>query len=165
MSTQHRIRFICLISIVCIIIDQSTKWLAISHLKSQPVTSYLGDFFRLGYSENTGAFLSLGASLPPATRTLIFTGMVSVLLITFVVYVLKSQDLNRKAIFAAALIVSGGISNLIDRIFNNGAVIDFLNVGIGPVRTGIFNIADMAIMLGVFLFFFNQAEPSPSKAA
>jgi signal peptidase II len=31
------------------------------------------------------------------------------------------------------------------------AVIDFMNLGIGPLRTGIFNVADMAIMLGVGL--------------
>jgi len=33
-----------------------------------------------------------------------------------------------------------------------GSVIDFLNVGIGPIRTGIFNVADMAIMAGIGIF-------------
>ena len=46
-----------------------------------------------------------------------------------------------------ALFVAGGTSNLLDRIAY-GKVIDFMNVGLGPVRTGIFNVADMAIMLG-----------------
>jgi signal peptidase II len=46
-----------------------------------------------------------------------------------------------------ALFVAGGASNLLDRILY-GTVIDFMNVGIGPLRTGIFNVADMAIMLG-----------------
>jgi signal peptidase II len=50
-----------------------------------------------------------------------------------------------------ALATSGGIGNLIDRITNEGRVIDFVSVGIGPVRTGIFNVADMAIMAGVVL--------------
>jgi signal peptidase II len=40
------------------------------------------------------------------------------------------------------------MSNLADRMAI-GSVIDFLNVGIGPVRTGIFNVADMAIMAGI----------------
>ena len=44
--------------------------------------------------------------------------------------------------------VAGGTSNLVDRIAY-GMVIDFVNVGVGPVRTGIFNVADVAIMLGV----------------
>jgi signal peptidase II len=46
-----------------------------------------------------------------------------------------------------ALFIAGGTSNLLDRI-TYGMVIDFMNVGIGPLRTGIFNVADMAIMLG-----------------
>lgn len=46
-----------------------------------------------------------------------------------------------------ALFLGGGVSNLLDRLIH-GTVIDFMNVGIGPLRTGIFNVADMAIMLG-----------------
>jgi signal peptidase II len=46
------------------------------------------------------------------------------------------------------MFLAGGLSNLIDRI-TLGSVIDFMNVGVGPVRTGIFNVADVAIMAGV----------------
>jgi signal peptidase II len=46
-----------------------------------------------------------------------------------------------------ALFVAGGASNWIDRVAR-GSVVDFLNVGVGPVRTGVFNVADVAIMLG-----------------
>ena len=46
------------------------------------------------------------------------------------------------------LFVGGGVSNLLDRIIH-GAAVDFMNVGIGPLRTGIFNVAAVAIMLGV----------------
>ena len=51
------------------------------------------------------------------------------------------------------LLIAGGLGNLIDRLVY-GYVTDFLNVGIGSLRTGIFNVADMAIMLGVGLLFF-----------
>ncbi len=53
--------------------------------------------------------------------------------------------------FAASLIFSGGVSNLIDRFAHNGYVIDFLNLGVGSLRTGIFNVADIAIALGALL--------------
>ena len=53
-------------------------------------------------------------------------------------------------LLGAALIVSGGAPNWIDRVAT-GSVIDFLNVGIGPLRTGIFNVADVAILGGVGL--------------
>ena len=54
------------------------------------------------------------------------------------------------ALIGMALFVAGGSSNLLDRL-TRGSVIDFMNVGIGPLRTGIFNVADVAIMLGVGL--------------
>jgi signal peptidase II len=61
------------------------------------------------------------------------------------------------------LIFSGGISNLYDRVLNNDAVIDFLNVGIGSLRTGIFNVADMANMLSIFLLLFIKDKEADSK--
>src|SRR4030095_6814365 len=48
----------------------------------------------------------------------------------------------------AWLVIAGGASNWIDRVVR-GSVVDFMNVGIGPLRTGIFNVADVAIMVGV----------------
>jgi signal peptidase II len=42
-------------------------------------------------------------------------------------------------------------------------VIDFLNVGIGSLRTGIFNVADMAIMLGVFLLLFAKDKKAVTE--
>ena len=57
---------------------------------------------------------------------------------------------SRLAAAGLLLFVAGGMSNLIDRIAM-GSVIDFLNIGIGPFRTGIFNVADVAIMAGVAL--------------
>jgi signal peptidase II len=61
------------------------------------------------------------------------------------------------------LIFSGGISNLYDRVLNNGTVIDFLNVGIGSLRTGIFNVADMTNMLSIFLLLFIKDKKADSK--
>ena len=56
---------------------------------------------------------------------------------------------------AFSLVAAGGIGNLIDRIFRQGRVVDFMNMGITvnqfPLRTGIFNVADVAIMAGLFL--------------
>ena len=134
--------------------DQVTKYTAKHYLEGQRSFSYLWDMFRLGYAENTGAFLSLGSGLPDTVRTLIFTGLAGVFLVFFAIYLLRTKEISRLAMIAGSLIVAGGIGNLIDRIFNDGAVIDFLNVGIGNLRTGIFNVADMSIMAGIFLFLF-----------
>jgi signal peptidase II len=50
-------------------------------------------------------------------------------------------------LLGVSLLLAGGTSNWIDRVIR-GSVVDFLNVGVGSLRTGVFNVADMAIMLG-----------------
>jgi signal peptidase II len=65
-----------------------------------------------------------------------------------------------------ALFVAGGISNWIDRA-TNGSVVDFLNIGVGWLRTGVFNVADVAIMLGAGIFVLaelrrNARKPPPT---
>ena len=143
---------------ICIVFDQITKYTAKHYLEGQGVYSFIGDTFRLGYSENTGAFLGLGSSLPEHIRTLIFSGLVALFLLAFLIYIIKSTSISKIGVIAGALIISGGLSNLIDRLVNNGAVIDFMNLGIGSLRTGIFNVADMAIMLGAFILIFNKSD-------
>ena len=128
--------------------DQVSKHVASTHLMDGR-QSYLGDSLRLEYSENTGAFLSLGAGLPWWARTTLFSAGTGVLLIGCVVAAF-TRRLKGMALLGLWLLFAGGFSNLVDRVVH-GRVVDFLNVGIGPVRTGIFNVADMAIMLGVAL--------------
>ncbi len=60
------------------------------------------------------------------------------------------------------LFVASDLSNLIDRVAM-GSVIDFINVGIGSFRTGIFNIADVAIMAGAALLLAEQYRSRPSS--
>jgi signal peptidase II len=66
---------------------------------------------------------------------------------------------------AMALIASGGVGNLWDRFARGGSVVDFLNLGVGPVRTGILNIADLAIVAGaVFLALSDRTSARPAPA-
>ncbi len=55
-----------------------------------------------------------------------------------------------------ALIIGGGIGNLIDRLLRNGSVSDFMNMGVGRLRTGIFNFADLFLIAGVVTFALVQ---------
>jgi signal peptidase II len=65
---------------------------------------------------------------------------------------------------AVVLLLAGGIGNLIDRLFHGGLVIDFLNVGIGPLRTGIFNVADVAIMAGFGILILYRGPSADASA-
>ena len=55
------------------------------------------------------------------------------------------------SLLAAILFISGGASNWLDRA-TRGNVIDSMNLGIGPLRTGIFNAADVSILAGAAVF-------------
>jgi len=153
MSIIKRVLIILLVGLGAIGCDQSSKHWASNHLQNTGTTSYLGDSVRIGYTENKGAFLGLGKDLPEHVRYLIFTVLVGVFLAAFLIYMLFSKSISLYPLIGFALIFSGGVSNHFDRATNNGAVVDFLNLGIGPLRTGVFNIADVAIMLGALIFF------------
>ena len=147
MTTKIGIRLVLLLAIGATIgCDHVTKHVAATRLSEAPSQSFLADTFRLEYAENTGGFLSLGADWPRGVRTAIFGAGNAFLLALFLVAMRRSWP--TRTLLGAALLVGGGASNLLDRMIH-GTVIDFMNVGIGPLRTGIFNVADMAIMLGV----------------
>ncbi|HRK80071.1 MAG TPA: signal peptidase II [Saprospiraceae bacterium] len=131
-------------------LDRWTKLLAIEHLKDQPMRDVAGRFFQLVFVENTGAFLSFGAGFPDAVKLIVLTIMPSVLLGALLLYTLFSTQLNTWQVIAFSLISGGGISNLFDRI-TEGKVVDFMIMGIGALRTGVFNTADVCIMIGLFM--------------
>ena len=119
---------------------------------------------RFEYAENPGGFLSFGAGWSPETRFWIFTVIVSVMLLGILIFALRiSNQTPLLTVIAVALVMGGGLSNLIDRILNEGRVVDFIQVGIGVLRTGVFNIADMAIMTGLGLILLANLQNSASS--
>ncbi len=158
MEVYKRIFIVCLITISCVGCDQSTKILAAKYLPKAKVYSYFNDIFRFSYTENTGAFLGLGNNFSIETRFWFFIVLVGAFLFGLLAYLIMNSKQHLSSLVAFSLIFSGGLSNFYDRVVNNGAVIDFLNIGIGSFRTGIFNVADMAIMLGIFLLFVAHSK-------
>jgi signal peptidase II len=145
--TRIGVRLVLLMAIGATIgCDRVTKHVAATTLSERPGRSFLADTFRLEYVENTGAFLGVGADWPVAVRTAVFGVGNGLLLVALTVSAMRGRW-PRRALLGVALFVAGGASNLLDRI-TDGMVIDFMNVGIGSLRTGIFNVADMAIMIG-----------------
>ncbi|WP_339724524.1 signal peptidase II [uncultured Paraglaciecola sp.] len=163
MSNLKRVQMIVVICLISIGIDQGTKWYASEYLPKFEMTSYWGDLLRIGYIENTGAFLGMGSGMSDSAKFWIFVCAVGLILAALFIYILRTKTHTAFGLSSLILIFSGGISNFYDRALNNGAVIDFLNIGIGTLRTGIFNVADMAIMLGVFLLLFAKDKTAESK--
>jgi signal peptidase II len=134
--------------------DRVTKHAASAYLAGTPDRSFLSDTIRVSYVENTGGFLSLGADLPAIARDAVFTVATGTALMALLVLTLR-RKYTGSAELGLVLFIAGGASNWIDRVLR-GSVVDFLNMGIGPLRTGVFNMADVAIMLGVGLFVLGE---------
>jgi signal peptidase II len=108
---------------------------------------------------------SIGDSLPAPWRTAIFSFCCSIGIAALLLYALFAVHLRGIQMLALSLVIAGGVGNLIDG-WTLGYSTDFLNLGIGPIRTGIFNVADVAIMSGCFLIFWTQrGKPSAIKDA
>jgi len=78
------------------------------------------------------------------------------------------RGLTSSVVVALSLILSGGVGNIIDRLSHDGRVVDFMNMGIGAgrwsLRTGIFNVADLAIVGGLLLLVcFEYFRPRREK--
>lgn len=168
MTKTKRLKHIVFLVLVVVALDQGSKYLAIQLLSGKDVISLMNDWVRFLLAENRGGFLSLGAALPEGVRRAIFLPITALLLLVFFLYTLYDKKMDRLILTASALIIGGGLGNLLDRGFREGIVIDFVNVGVGSLRTGIFNIADMAVLGGCIILFYalfmqGQKTHSPKK--
>jgi len=162
MRSLTRVTVVLLTLLGCVGCDQASKSVARTFLNPERTESLLHDVLRLQLTENPGAFLSLGASLSEHFRFVLLTAAPGALLVGLVLAALFAKRLNHWRAGALALIAGGGASNLLDRLLDAGRVTDFLNVGIGPLRTGIFNMADMAILGGAMLLTLSHRTATES---
>lgn len=151
MPRPLRLAYVGIIMGACIALDQITKVIAQRTLRFGPMHTFLGDTFRLLYVENPGAMLGFGSAWPDSIRFWFLTVLPGLLLLALLAYLFWHPELNRIQLIALSLIGGGGVSNIIDRILYDGLVVDFMNMGIGDLRTGIFNVADVMIMAGMAL--------------
>ncbi|MCA4965863.1 signal peptidase II [Pseudomonas sp. Y24-6] len=158
MEQIARIRlFAVLTGIVFIAVDQLVKLLALHSLQM--------DSFRFGSSVawldvalslNPGAFLSLGAGLAPGIKQLIFILGVGAVVCWAIWWAFSHWTQSPRKAAALYFIALGGASNLIDRVFREGHVVDYLILNLGSVHTGVFNIADIAIMAGAAVLIVSE---------
>lgn len=151
MSRKNRLVLAGILILATLACDRYTKALAVEKLRFSFPVSLFGGLVRLEYAENTGGFLSLGASLPPVAHFTIFILAVAVFLTVVGMILVRSARLGALEVVGLSLVGAGGLGNLWDRLFHDGTVVDFLLVGYRGVQTGIFNVADIAITTGVIL--------------
>lgn len=161
MNLAKRIVLTVIVLISCVGCDQASKSVAQSLLSETDVWSFWGDTVRLQLAHNHGAFLGLGSSFPEVLRDGLFSLGVAGMLIALLGYILFSKSASPSSILAYALLLAGGLGNLIDRLIYGGYVVDFINMGIGPIRTGVFNVADVVAVVGALILFTGM--PSANK--
>ncbi len=162
---MHRLLLVSLVLAGTVGCDQATKQLAVSELRGERGHSLLGGLFTLGYVENPGAFLSMFADLSPTARTWLLTGGVGLMLVGLLVYTLATRGLPKLQVLAFALFIGGGLGNWIDRLTNDGRVVDFMSLGVGRLRTGVFNVADLAIVAGLVVLLVSVRRDGVQTAA
>ena len=144
--------------------DQGTKYVARLQLEGKQPMVLVHPLLVLRYVEYGGAFLSLGAGLPRPVRTISFIAFPLLVLGGMIAYLLRRGGVGWGTLVGFSLIVGGGAGNLIDRLLREGRVGDFIMIGVGAIRTGIFNFADISVLAGCVVLLFNPGkEKLPSS--
>jgi signal peptidase II len=141
--------------------DQISKNIVRQRLDYNEQVSLIKNYLTLTKVENTGAFLSIGRSLPNPLKILLLTIFPVVVLGIALFYLLTKNKISNLTVIGICFIVGGGIGNIYDRIVY-GSVTDFLHIDFVIFETGVFNMADVSIMIGMFTIlldsFYNQTK-------
>lgn len=136
-------------------LDRITKYIAIEHLKNKMPINIFNNLIILVYAENTGAFLSFGSNWNIYIKYIILLIIPIIVCIFGLIYLMIKEEKFYRIIILSS-IIGGGIGNLADRLCNNFTVIDFINFGIGNIRTGILNIADISVTFGIIILLIYE---------
>ena len=143
--------------------DQATKHFARAGLTQWQSSPLAGGLIELTLAENPGTFLSLGASLPEPLRGALLTFGIGIGLACLLAYLVRNPALRWSSFLALSLVWAGGTSNLVDRFSRKGLVTDFILLRLGPFHTGIFNLADMAIVAGIIILAASSFRTTKSE--
>lgn len=127
------------IAVGVIAIDQLTKILIRANFALGETLPVIGDFCRLTYVRNTGTAFSMFQN-----NHMVTIGLTTVLLVVCLLFMIIEWRRGSRAVsLSVTLVLAGGVSNLLDRLIM-GYVTDMISIG----RFAIFNVADMAVVIG-----------------
>lgn len=160
---QSKDQLLIILSILVFIVfsDQYTKSLAATYLVREEPVSICSGAIVFSFVENSSGFLGIVRELPEPVQYFLLNICVTLILLYCIYYLFSGKSCSTRRTISLAVITGGGMSNLLDRFINNGRVIDFLQIEIGPVKTGIMNLADIYILAGSFLLGFLILSTDP----
>lgn len=142
--------------------DQISKNIVRSKISDYEHISIIKDRFTLTKVENSGAFLSLGDEMPYFLRLLILNALPALFLGYGLYYLFSRNNLNSSTQIALCFLIGGGIGNLYDRILH-GSVTDFMHMDFYIFQTGVFNFADISIMIGIGFLLLQSIKGNITK--
>jgi signal peptidase II len=149
------------VSAAVIALDLATKaW--VSAVFAPGETHAVTPFFNMVLMYNTGAAFSILANAGGWQRW--FFTLVTVVISTVIVVMLRRQRGERSVSFALALVLGGALGNLYDRL-TLGHVVDFIQLHAAGYYWPSFNVADSAISVGVALLIWDSLRGGGAKAA
>ena len=144
--------------------DQVSKSIVRQKIDYNQEISVIGNYLTLTKVENTGAFLSLGNSLPHVLYIILMIFLPLIVLGYALYYLLTSNNLSKLLIFGICLLIGGGLGNIYDRILY-GSVTDFLHFNFAIFHTGIVNMADISVTIGflilIYVLYINRSRLTP----
>ena len=137
--------------VVIVALDQWSKWAIKTSFNLYQSKPIIQDLLHFTYVTNDG--MAFGLSFPGGKHVLL---IMTILLTGFIVgFLWKEKNGHPLIKYGLALILSGAIGNLIDRLLY-GKVVDFLDLMIGNFHWYIFNIADSSVTIGMILFIIHS---------
>ena len=134
-----------IISVLTLLADQYTKYFISSNFRLGEGTNFLKGFIDIVYIHNTGGAWGLLSG-----STYILLGLTCVIIALLIVYFVKYGRKSKLLFWAISLVISGGLGNMIDRVFRGGKVVDFLHFEFYPTFP-VFNVADIGVVVGAGL--------------
>lgn len=146
-------------------IDRITKWLASTYVKPSGSINLISfdsrEWLNLTYQENTGAAFSILRD-----KQLFLIILTSIIILGVIILMVTKRVKKPTYIWSFALILAGGVGNLIDRIAY-GYVIDFVDVRI--IKFAVFNFADICAVVGtvtlILFYIIDEVKASKDKKA
>ena len=156
-----RMLIIILILVSNISCDQVSKSIVRKSMDYNERIGLIDPYVTLTKVENTGAFLSMGNSLPGLLKTMLLVILPLLALAYGLLFLLIKTEIPKNMLLGLCFVIGGGIGNIYDRIMF-GSVTDFLHIDFVVFQTGIFNMADVSIMVGIFLVLIHLFNQKPS---
>ena len=166
MKINRLLRFLLIFVVLCsnIACDRISKHAVRQSIENNESIPVIGQYLTLTRVENTGAFLSFGEALPKIIKLIFLTIFPLVAVVLALVYILIRYDLPIMRLIGICTIIGGGIGNLYDRTLYV-SVTDFLHIDFVIFQTGIFNMADVSVLMGfllLFLEYYSKKAPLDS---